>query len=96
MKKNRRSGSKHNSAVQNVNIIPVGPAVPQAALTEDIVLQFGEKEVTVASISKKVKQNYKDSGNAAELKEIKIYVKPEENKAYYVANGQVSGNVDLV
>ena len=30
-----------------------------------------------------------------DLKDIKIYIKPEESKAYYVINGDVSGSVWL-
>ena len=28
-----------------------------------------------------------------DLKDIKIYIKPEENKAYYVINGDITGSV---
>ena len=30
-----------------------------------------------------------------DLKDIKIYIKPEESKAYYVINGDISGSVWL-
>lgn len=100
MKKNRRSGSKSNLAAltQSVKTLPetAAPAAPEAAVTEEMILQFGEKEVTVAAISEKARQDYKNSGSEAVLKDIKIYVKPEDNKAYYVVNGETEGNVDLV
>lgn len=64
-------------------------------LTEEMFLQFGEKEVSIASISEKVKQSYHDSSHETELKDIKIYIKPEDNKAYYVANEEIEGSVDL-
>ena len=50
----------------------------------------------MAAISEKARQDYKNSGSEAVLKDIKIYVKPEDNKAYYVVNGETEGNVDLV
>ena len=81
MKKNRRSGSKNNLAAltQSVKTLPetAAPAAPEAAVTEEMILQFGEKEVTVAAISEKARQDYKNSGSEAVLKDIKIYVKPE-------------------
>ena len=40
--------------------------------------------------------NYKENGGAAEIKDVKIYVKPQDNKAYYVVNGEKEGSVDLV
>ena len=30
-----------------------------------------------------------------EVKELKVYLKPEDNACYYVANGNVAGKVDL-
>ena len=36
------------------------------------------------------------SGKEEDLKELQVYVKPEENKAYYVVNGEADGNyIDL-
>lgn len=90
--KSKRSSGKNSAAALDMKNIPVIKAEP----TECIVLQFGEYEVPMAAISDKAKQNYKESGNKAELKDIKIYVKPEDLKAYYVVNGEFEGNVDLV
>ena len=94
MKKNRRPGSKGNV---NIPAAPVVKAmeVPAAAPSEEMILQFGDLEVAAADISEKAKQDYKNSENDAELKDIRIYVKPEDNKAYYVVNGEFEGNVDL-
>ena len=91
-KSKRSSGKNNTAAVQNV--IPIPEVKEETA--EHLFLQFGENEVSVSAISDKVKENYKESGNGEKLKEIKIYVKPEDNKAYYVANGETEGSVDLV
>lgn len=89
--KGKSKKSKNNGIPQNLkNVQPV-----KEEPTEDIILQFGENEVPLADISKKVRKSYKKSGNEAELKDVKIYVKPEENKAYYVVNGEASGSVEL-
>lgn len=32
---------------------------------------------------------------AADLKSVDLYVKPEENKVYYVMNGDVTGDFDI-
>ena len=43
----------------------------------------------------KAKADYA-ANNKEKLKDIKLYVKPEDGKAYYTANGgTVSGSVDL-
>ncbi|KAI4449246.1 hypothetical protein C823_003775 [Eubacterium plexicaudatum ASF492] len=100
--KSKRASAKHNAAPQNAThteaekaeLKTSGPS-PSTLPNEEMLLQFGENEVSIAAISDKVKQNYKNSGNTAELKDIKIYIKPEDNKAYYVVNGDIEGSVDL-
>ena len=51
-------------------------------------LQYGGLDVNIDEIIKKVKKAQKD------CKKYEIYVKPEEGKAYYVADGQL-GDVQL-
>lgn len=92
MKKSKRPPVKTNVIVQDVKTVPQTKAEP----TEDMILQFGENEVSMADISDKVRQSWQESGNEGELREIKIYVKPEDNKAYYVINGEIAGDVPLV
>lgn len=50
---------------------------------EDIITRA--KEAAANEVGKK----------AQSIKQIEIYVKPEENAAYYVANGKVAGRIDL-
>ncbi len=87
--KSKRQSAKNNNTTVHTDSIP-------AELKEEMILQFGENEVSVAAISEKVKQSYKESGSNEELKEVRIYVKPEDNRAYYVANGEIQGSVELV
>lgn len=89
--KQRRPIPKNNPIPQAAKSVPDVQAGP----TEEMVLQFGENEVAVAAISEKVKNSYKESGNEAQMQDIKIYVKPEDNKVYYVVNGEFEGSVDL-
>lgn len=101
--KSKRASAKNNIAPQHANIAEAENAELKeqkgqedlSNLTEEMFLQFGENEVSIASISEKVRQNFKDSSNETELKGIKIYIKPEDNKAYYVANEDIEGSVDL-
>ncbi len=90
--KSRRPVAKNNSFPQGVK----NAAAVKAAPSEEMVLQFGENEISTAAISDKVKSSYQEGGATAEIKGIKIYVKPEDNKAYYVINDEIEGSVDLV
>ena len=89
--KSRRQNAKTNTQpARNTQA-----AKPETSITEEIVLQFGQNEITIPEISAKVKDSYKNGGSTEPIRELKIYVKPEENKAYYVINGSIDGSVDL-
>ena len=36
-----------------------------------------------------------EGGDVSAVKELQLYVKPEEQKAYYVMNGDAAGSIDL-
>ncbi len=55
-----------------------------------IIQNQADQSISYADIVKKVNKAYKDA-----IKTLEIYVKSEENKAYYVVNGDVTGSVDL-
>ena len=60
-----------------------------------VVVQFGGQEVDMATVIENAKKAFEAEGNkVSSIKEIQIYVKPEEYAAYYVING-VSGRIDL-
>ena len=59
-------------------------------------VQYQDKETTVDAIRSKVIEQFVSEGNVAEdIKNIKIYIKPEDLAAYYVVNDRFSGRVDL-
>ncbi len=55
-----------------------------------IIQNSADQSISYTDIVKKVNKAYKDT-----IKSLEIYVKSEENKAYYVVNGGVTGSVDL-
>ena len=62
----------------------------------EVTLQFAEKEYTQDALVKIAKDvwKYDLKGKVSELKEIKLWVKPEESKVYYSLNGQ-QGSFDI-
>ena len=64
------------------------PAAKKVEAKVSVNLQYGGLDVNMDEIIKKVKKAQKD------CKKYEIYVKPEEGKAYYVADGQL-GDVQL-
>lgn len=64
----------------------------------EIRLQIWDKdEISLTDLEERVKAQFVAEGHRAGcIKDLTIYVKPEENKAYYVINeGKFTGGVDL-
>ena len=73
------------------------PAAKKAAApakAEVIKVQFGGNEYDTAASVEAVKAAYKAENKSA-IKTLSVYIKPEDNAAYYVVNGKVNGKVDL-
>lgn len=65
------------------------------AVKTTFVVQAAGKEVTMEDAIARVKDAWVAAGNKeTDLKEIAVYVKPEEAAIYYVVNGDVTGRVD--
>lgn len=60
------------------------------------VLQFSGREFNLDDLQKRVLDNWACYGNEAkDLDSLDIYVKPEDEKVYYVANQTAMGSIDL-
>jgi hypothetical protein len=64
---------------------------------QEVYFEFDGGRVEAGQIVKKVEEDYKAAGHQiGRIKDLKIYVKPEDKKAYYVINGNAEGaSVDL-
>lgn len=64
-----------------------------AEITTEVYVQFWGKEVYAKDVVESIKKIWtEEMGNKAEdLVDLKVYIKPEENGAYYVMNGDVTG-----
>ncbi len=69
----------------------------KTAVKENVVVQFAGKEMSTADIMKQVKAYWTKElkKKVSDMKSIDLYVKPEENRAYFVVNGDVTGSVEL-
>ena len=65
-------------------------------VTQTVYVQFAGKEVAVADIMPKIKKVWQKAGNRVrDIKDVKLYVKPEDNKVYFVINDVFSDSVDF-
>ncbi len=73
-------------------------AAAKATKTKDaeVFLQYAGQEVNTAVVIDRVKANFVQEGHkASDVKEVQVYLKPEDNTAYYVVNKKFAGQVDL-
>lgn len=68
----------------------------KASITEELVLQYAGKEMTPQQIMEAAKAQYVAEGHkASDIKGIKVYVKPEDGRAYFVVNESYAGSIAL-
>lgn len=65
--------------------------------TREVYLQWYGKEVQLNSITARIEEMWKKEmkRKISELVDLKVYVKPEEGKAHYVINGEITGSIEL-
>ena len=65
--------------------------------TVEYYVQYLGKDVAVQDVETEIHRLWKDElgHRPEELKDLKIYFKTEENRAYYVINGNVFGSLDI-
>ena len=68
----------------------------KAELKPEMFVQYQENTISQDDLYEKVKADWTEDGHRmSNVKSLKIYVKPEENKAYYVINEKYFGDVNL-
>ena len=74
---------------------PVARRTKKAAVAaEEVFIQYAGKEFTTKDLVAEVKKAWTEmtGKKEEEIQDIKVYVKTEENKAYYVVNGEAEGH----
>lgn len=72
-------------------------AAKKAEPVTEVYVQYWGKEIHTSEVADRIKKIWtEDMGKkVSELKELKIYIKPEDNGAHYVINGDVTGFIGL-
>ena len=65
-------------------------------MKKEITIEYRDKKVTESDIVAAVKEICKLQGNRiADIAKLELFIKPEENAAYYVVNEETQGRVDV-
>jgi len=65
-------------------------------MKEKMILQFSESEAELGSLKKVAKNAWKEAGyRVKDISSVNFYIKPHENKCYFVINNEFNGSTDL-
>lgn len=68
----------------------------QPAAPSGTYLQFAGAEYSIHDIEQRVRAVWRESAGAgARISRLRIYIKPEEQRVYYVVNNRDSGSLPL-
>lgn len=101
VEENKAAPAKKAAAPKKETAKKAAPAkketTAKAATKVSVNLQFAGKEYKAEDFEKMAKDvwQYDLGKKVADLKSVDLYVKPEENKVYYVMNGDVTGDFDI-
>ncbi|MBQ8278778.1 MAG: hypothetical protein IJZ23_02960 [Roseburia sp.] len=71
-------------------------ATTKKAVKTAVVVQFGGQEISMDVVVENVKKAFEAEGNkVSAIKDLQVYVKPEEYAAYYVINQDITGKINL-
>lgn len=65
-------------------------AEAKAEMQASVVIQYAGKEIVAKQVLAAATEAFAAANKGVEIKTIELYVKPEENVAYYVVNGEGS------
>ncbi len=66
------------------------------AASQNVYIQFAGKEVKTEELVEQVKALWTAQGHrVSSIKNLEVYVKPEDAAAYYVINGKENGKIEL-
>lgn len=90
-----RKAAAENTAASEAKVEEKKPAVRRTASKKaepvaSVTIQYGASEVAAKKVVAAAIDAYKAAHEGVEVKTVEVYIKPEENAAYYVVNGDDS------
>lgn len=75
--------------------IPESKYVTPVCADETFIVQYQGNEICSKTISARIKEDYANQGNDVNgITSLNAYIKPEENKVYYVINDNFQGFIE--
>lgn len=63
----------------------------------DFYIQYGDKEIAAKDVTERIQEIWATEmeNDPGDLRELQVYIKPEEDAAYFVINGEIRGSFGL-
>lgn len=90
VKKTTKKATTKKAAAKAEEDAEKKPAARKRKPTTEVFVEFGGVQVSASEIIEKAQEAFAAANEGVAVKTISIYVKPEENAAYYVVNGEGS------
>ncbi|WP_051637207.1 DUF6465 family protein [Lachnospira multipara] len=91
----KKATKKATTKTTTTKSVAAKPSTTTAKKTvkKELFVQYLNQQVELESLEGKVLEDLQNQGITAN--DLKLYLKPEDNACYYVANGNIAGKVDL-
>ena len=93
------AAAEETKAAEPVKKVEKKPAKRETKTSEkkgEVYVQFAGEEFVVEEVMEKAKAAYVAEGHrVSAIKSVRLYIKPEERKAYYVINDKAAGSIYL-
>jgi hypothetical protein len=64
---------------------------------ENVYIEFYGEQVSQSELIEEAKKIWKNLGKkASDLKKLELYIKPEDDRVYYVFNGKTAGSFPII
>jgi len=95
-KKTTKKAAVKEEAAEEEKKAPVKKAATKKAVNANVMVEFNGQSVSTDLIVENIKKAFEAEGNQlSAIKDFQVYVKPEDNAAYYVINQDITGKVNL-
>ena len=92
----KKAAAKTETAKETTKKTPAKKTTAKAEKVVETYVEFAGNQALLANVEASVKAAYVAEGHReSSIKTMRIYVKPEENAAYYVINDNNVGRVNL-
>lgn len=76
--------------------VEAAPKKTTKKVNASIMVEYNGQSVSTDAVLENVKKTFEAEGNKlSAIKDLQIYVKPEDNAAYYVINQDITGKINL-